>query len=61
MKLFGKNGPNGTEKRTYEAVNKIMDRLEKAENAIKDDMNTGFKDLSTVMQRIEVILGRTRS
>jgi hypothetical protein len=80
LKWMGKNGPNGSEKRTYEAVSKVVERIETAETAIKaevaetrHDMRnaitgsvssledvtiTGFKDLSQVMQRIEVILSR---
>ena len=83
LKLMGKNGPNGAEKRTYEAVSRVIDRIELAETAIKKDVTdtrhdlrnditgsigalelattTGFKDLSQVMQRIEVLLSRGRS
>ncbi len=83
LKLMGKNGPNGTEKRTYEAVNKIVERVGAAETAIKEEVSetrhdmrnvisgslssledvtvTGFKDLSQVLQRIEILLSRERS
>ncbi len=83
IRLVRKNGNsvgNSAEKRTYEAVGRIMARIEESEKVVRKEiadtrhdvrnavagsmgsleegMRTGFKDLSQVMQRIEVLLSR---